>query len=146
MKVARLEKKDTTNTTVQENTISEKAQIAMNHIPTTINTSPDKYTWYMKDYVGRRLNNVGTVRLGGFLMDDYGDGGIKFILLVDDGSEIDLENENELKNYIVTSQGVAPNSEIKYTFMKKSDGAEYDNLIDYQNIEEVELYVTKIYQ
>ena len=145
LKVAKLTTKSD-DTSSKDNNMTEKAKEAMNHTPTPIKASPDKYTWYIKDYVGRRLNSCGTARLGGFLMDDYGAGGIEFVILTDDGSDIDIDDEETLKNYIVTAQGIAPNSEIKYIFDKRSDGTEYDNLLDYQSIEEMELYVTKIYQ
>lgn len=145
LKVAKINN-DATDTPSKEKIISEKAQTAMNHTPVLINVSPDKYTWYLKDYVGKTLDKCGTLRLSGFLMDDYGAGVIKLVVMTDDGNDIDFEDEYQLKNYIVTSQGYSPNSEIKYTFMKDSDGTEYDNLIEYQNIEELELYVTEIYQ
>ena len=144
-KVAKINKGDE-DASIKAKTVSKKAQDAMNHTPTPINVSTDKYTWYLKDYVGKTLDKCGTLRLNGSLMDDYGNGNIELVIMTDDGKDIDFEDEYQLESYIVTSQGYAPNSEIKFIFTKKSDGTEYSNLIDYQNIEELELYVTKIYQ
>lgn len=45
---------------------------------------------------------------------------------------------------MVTGQSVSPNTELKLVFDKDSDGKEYDSLVDTQNIEEIELYVTKL--
>lgn len=142
-KIAENKKGESIENSGTKNEISEKAQAAMNHTPISVNSSPDKYTWYLKDYVGRNLTSCGTLRLGGFLMEDYGEGGIKFVIITDDGSAIDLENDDELKKYIVTGQSVAPNSEIKYTFDKDNNGKEY-SWVDTQTLEQVELYVSKI--
>ena len=55
---------------------------------------------------------------------------------------MDIHDDSALKNYVVTSQSIDPNSELKMTYSVDSEGNEYDNLIDTQNIEEIELYVT----
>ncbi|MBE5864776.1 MAG: hypothetical protein E7292_01010 [Lachnospiraceae bacterium] len=111
---------------------------------TVINPSPDKYTWYVSDYVGRNLMHCGYISLGGDLMDRYGAAVIKFIIVAEDGSYVDPSDENALKSYVVTAQNVAPNSEMKLVFDKDSSGVEYDNLVESQNIEEIELYVKKL--
>ena len=43
-------------------------------IPAAINASPDKYTWYIQDYVGRNAAGFGYTSLGGDRMDHYGAG------------------------------------------------------------------------
>lgn len=113
---------------------------------TLINHSPNKYTFYVRDYVGRNLASCGYISLGGDLRDAYGDGTIELVIIANDGTYIDLDDENIediLKEYIVIGQGVAPNSEIKYEFGKDSYGNEY-SFVDWQNREEIELYVQKI--
>lgn len=111
---------------------------------TTINPSPDKYTWYIADYNGRNLASCGYISLGGNLMDKYGAAVIELVIVADDGSYVDPSDEALLKCYVVTGQGVAPNTELTLVFDKDSDGVEYDNLIDTQNIEEIEVYVKRI--
>lgn len=111
---------------------------------TTIKPSPDKYTWYIADYVGRNLASCGYTSMGGDLMHKYGDGLIELIIVADDGSFVDPNNTESLRNYVVTGQSVAPNTELKLVFDKDSNGVEYDSLVDSQNIEEIELYVKRI--
>ena len=111
---------------------------------TPINPSPDKYTRYISDYVGRNLANCGYTSLGGDRMDQYGAGIIKLVMVPDDGSFIDPEDEESLKNYVVTGQNVSPNTELKLVFDTDDQGVEYDNLVKSQNIEEIELTVKPI--
>lgn len=111
---------------------------------TEIKPSPDKYTWYMKDYVGKNVYSFGYTSLGGDRMDEYGHGHVKFIFVADDGAYLDPEDEEILKQYVVTGQDVAPNTEIKMTFRKDSNGEEYSNLVDTQTYESITLYVKKI--
>lgn len=111
---------------------------------TTIQPSPDKYTRYIGDYVGRNLADCGYISLGGDLMDTYGAAYIKIIIVAEDGSFIDPENAELLKNYVVTKQNIKPNTELKLVFLKNSEGVEYDNLVEWQSIEEIELYVKRV--
>lgn len=108
----------------------------------TITTYPDKYTAYIYDYVGRTLAQCGYISMAGKLMQQYGSAYIHLAVYADDGSYVDIQDASALKNYVVTSQSVAPNSELKMVYCKDSEGNEYDNLVDTQNIEEIELYVT----
>ena len=112
---------------------------------TAINIDPDKYTSYVKDYTGRNLASCGYISMGGDFRDVYGESNIKLIVLPDDGSYFDLNDENiedELKKYVVTGQGVAPNTEIKFEYAKSSEGEEY-SWISWQSRDEIELYVKK---
>lgn len=111
---------------------------------TTINASPDKYTWYISDFVGRNLLYCGYTSMGGDLMHKYGAACIKLVIIADDGSYIDPEDTDTLKNYVVTSQNVAPNTELKLTLETDGNGEEYDNLVETQTIEEIELNVKAI--
>lgn len=106
-----------------------------------IKPSPDKYHWYVANYVGRNLANCGYTSLSGELREEYGESDIKFIIVSSDGAFVDPEDTEALKNYVVTGQSIAPNTEIRLTFYKDSNGVEHDYLIESQNIEEIELTV-----
>lgn len=110
----------------------------------TINTSPDKYTWYIKNYVGRNCASFGYNSFSGKRMDHYGEGYIELVFITPDGSYIDLETDDDLKQYVVTAQSLSPNTEMKYTFEKDSDGNEYDHLVSTQSYEEIVLCVKTV--
>lgn len=109
-----------------------------------INPSPNKYTRYIEDYRGRNLASCGYTSMGGDLMDTYGEALVKLIVVSETGEFVDPEKKDVLKGYVVTKQNVAPNTELKLVFEKDSDGKEYDNLVETQNIEEIELTVKPI--
>ena len=108
---------------------------------TAINPSPDKYTWYIRDYVGKNCASIGYTSMGGDRMEHYGAGYIELVLVTPDGSYIDIETDDDLKQYVVTGQSIAPNTELKFTFKKDDDGNEYENLVATQNYEEIVLCV-----
>lgn len=110
----------------------------------TITPSPDKYTWYIKNYVGMNAATVGYEALDGFRHDYYGDGNIKVIYVADDGTYVDPGNEEQLKEYVVTGQNLEPNTEMKYTYEVDSEGEEYSNLVNFQTIDEIVLSVSKV--
>ena len=126
------------------NSSGVSSQKEENHTPETTKTSPDKYTWYIKDYVGRNAASFGYTSMGGERMDEYGDGLLKIVFVNEDGSFIDISKEEELKKYRVVKQNIKPNTELKYTFEKDKDGEEYDSLIDSQTYEEIVLAVQKV--
>ena len=109
----------------------------------TIKQSPDKYTWYIKNYVGKNCASIGYTSMGGNRMDHYGAGYIELVLITPDGAFIDIETDDDLKQYVVTAQSVAPNTELKYTFEIDEEGHEYENLVSWQNYEEIVLCVKK---
>lgn len=111
---------------------------------TAINAAPDKYTRYIVDYTGRNLATCGYTSMGGDLRHRYGEGNVELIIVADDGTYIDPTDDALLKNYVVIGQNIAPNTELTLVFDKDSNGVEYSNLVDTQNIEEVELYVSKL--
>lgn len=126
------------------NKSKSEATTEKTHKETEIKVSPDKYTYYVKDYVGKNLASVGYTAFGGFRADEYGQGYVKFVLENKDGKYIDAEDENELKKYMVVAQDVEPNTEIKFTYSKDENGKEDDNLVKTQTVEEILLYVDKI--
>ena len=111
---------------------------------TKINASPDKYTLYIKDYAGMNCASFGYTSLSGNRMDEYGKGYIKLIFVSSDGTYVDVSSAEALQEWVVTGQNIAPNTELKLTFDKDSDGVEYQNLIDSQTFDEIELYVEKV--
>lgn len=116
---------------------SNKEQASSEQI--TINQSPDKYTWYVKNYVGMNLANVGYISMAGDLRDTYGKGNIKLSPVADDGSFIDTDDIESLKQYRVGSQSIEPNTELSFTF-----DPEYDNIVRSQSVQTIELKVTKV--
>lgn len=131
---------ETEATEEPDETISETA--AVDDI--TIKTSPDKYTWYIKNYVGKNCASFGYTSLGGSRMDHYGAGYIELVFITPDGSYINIETDDDLKQYVVTAQSLSPNTEMKYTFQMDSDGNEYDSLVATQSYEEIVLCVKKV--
>ncbi len=114
------------------------------HVPVAVRPSPDKYTWYVQDYVGRNAAGFGYTSLGGDRLEQYGDGYLEFIFVTEDGMFIDIEDEAQLQKYIVTGQNLAPDTEMKYIFSKDSKGREYSNLIDFQSVRFIDLTVKRI--
>ncbi len=105
--------------------------------------SSDRYTYYIKNYVGKNLANVGYTSLGGTRNDRYGAAYVQFVLVTDDGSYVDPSDENQLKKYVVIKQDVAPNSVMKLVYLKDSKDNEYSNLVDSQTYERITLYLEK---
>ena len=114
------------------------------HKPVTIKDSPDKYTWYIKDYVGENCANVGYLSLGGDILDRYGAATVEIVFMTKDGEFIDIEDEDKLKDYVVVAQNLEPNTELKLTLQKDSKGEEYSNLTDHVSIETIILGIRKI--
>lgn len=110
----------------------------------SIKPSPDKYTWYVKSYVGMNAASVGYEAIDGFRHDAYGAGNLKVVYVAADGTYIDPGNEEQLKEYVVTGQSVEPNTEIKYAFEVDGEGEEYDYLVNFQTINEIVLSVGKV--
>lgn len=109
-----------------------------------IKTSPDKYTWYIKNYVGMNAALVGYSSLDGFRRDRYGAGTLRLVFVSPDGTFVDPGDEEDLKNYYVVAQSYAPNTEIKYLFPADIKGKEYDNIVYWQSIDELVLSVNKV--
>lgn len=112
-------------------------------LPVPVNISPDKYTYYIKDYFGRNLASFGQTSFMGYRYDNYGRGSVKFKIIADDGTNIDIDNVNELKKYFVISQSVKPNTELKYTYTIDNNGKESIYPAT-SSIEEITLYVTLV--
>lgn len=124
-----------------ESSTSTKSETKQSENRIKVKTSPDKYTWYVKNYVGKAASSVGYESLGKDRMEMYGDGYIQLIMLDTNGDYIGTSDE-ELKGYVIVNQNLEPNTEIKYTFEVNEDGEEY-NFVDTQSIEQIVLQVKK---
>ena len=118
------------------NSIEKKEKSSQSTNTVQIKASPDKYTQYVKNYVGKNCANVGYKSMGGDRMDRYGNEAIKIVMVTEDG-KYPGDEDDDLKGYVVVQQNLKPNTEIKMTYQKKEDGEEYDNLVD-------ELYISAI--
>ncbi|MEY8542826.1 hypothetical protein [Dubosiella newyorkensis] len=121
----------------KDSDVSESSNSSMRE---KIKESPDKYTWYIKDYTGRNASQACSWRLGGDCMDDYGDSHVTMVFITEDGSAVTEEN---ISDYVVTGQSVEPNSEQKLVFEKMEDGQE-SGWIESQTYNEIELEVKKV--
>lgn len=88
---------------------------------TSSRPAEDKYTKYLKDYVGRNASDVGTPRVNGKFMDDYGDATIPFVFITEDGEAVTEEN---IKNYVVESQDPEEGSPVQLEFSTDESGEE----------------------
>lgn len=107
--------------------------------------SSDEYTYYVKDYVGRNCASLGEVY--DYQICDskgYGAGEIYLNLVSKDGSYIDIEDEDVLKKYYVTSQSIEPGTEVKITFHKDKDGNVIEGLVNFQSIDEIDLHISLV--
>ncbi len=69
---------------------------------------------------------------------------VRLNLVSDDGSYIDVSDETILMQSVVTEQNVDPDSEMKYTFDKDSEGNEYTSLVNSQTYESITLSVESL--
>ncbi len=109
-----------------------------------INPSPDKYTYYIRNYIGKNAATVGYESLGGNYLDGYGDAYLQLNLAADDGSYVDFTDLSVLKQYVVTGQSIEPNTEMKVEFLTDGDGQEYSNLVNSQTYDSITLYLTSV--
>lgn len=103
----------------------------------------DRHIYHIRDYVGRNAASFGDY-YGDDRIDKYGAGNLRISFASEDGSYIELRDENIIKCYIVTGQDIKVNTELKLEYETDSRGKEYDNLIRSQNYEEITLTVKKL--
>ena len=109
-----------------------------------IDPASDKYTCHIRNYVGKNLAAIGYTSLGGERRDSYSDTNIKLSLSTPDGTFIDVEDDDQLAQYVVVRQDVAPNSVMRLVYSKDSKGNEYSNLVESKSYDQVTLYLRKI--
>lgn len=128
--------------TDESSTFAEESVTASESASTS---SQDKYIYYVKDYVGRNCASLGEVY--DYQICDskgYGAGEVYLNLVSKDGSFIDIEDEEVLKKYCVTSQSIEPGTEVKITFRKDKDGNEIEGFVNFQSIDEIDLYISPV--
>lgn len=115
------------------------------YVPTYRVTSPtyDRHTYHIRDYVGRNAASFGTVN-GDIRIDEYGAGELQLSFTSEDGTYVDPTDQNDLQNYIVVAQDIAPNKELQLEYETDSKGNEFDNLLRSQNYEVINLTVKRL--
>lgn len=115
-------------------------------------TSSDKHLAYVKKYIGMNAASIGYDTWGGNRMDQLGSATVDIVFVSEDGTYLgqidDEDNDNAtedlLKDYVVTAQNFEPNTEVQIEYEKKEDGSEYDNLVSWQSISQIDLAVKKV--
>ncbi len=108
-----------------------------------IQPAPDRRTLYIRNYVGRNIASFGEASKDGRI-DKYGRTEVRLSFASEDGTYIDPNNLEILRQYIVVDQDVAPNTVLNVQFQTNSKGEEYDNLIQSQNYEVITLTVRRL--
>ena len=111
--------------------------------PTLILPTLDMHKYHIKDYTGRNAAAFGKNN-DKERIDEYGACNVKIEFKTEDGSFVDNNDLNNLKQYIVTDQDVPANEELNLTYETDSQGHEFDVLIKSQSIEVITLTVKKI--
>ena len=106
--------------------------------------SPDKYTYYVKNYVGQNLASIGYSSFSGDIMDRYDMLSIRIRLINADGSYIDINDTEDLKKYVVIEQMPTVNTEFKITYKTDAEGNEYDGVLSSISLEEIVLLVDEV--
>ena len=109
---------------------------------TAINMSTDRRTYFLRNYVGRNAASIGTTS-SSKRVDIYGHGEVRIVFTTVDGTYLDTTSIAMLRQYVVISQSVAPNSTLTYTYSTYSDGEE-TNTVKYQNYTEINLTVQRL--
>ena len=104
---------------------------------------PDRYTYYIKDYVGRNALSIGEIT-NNTRVDKYGNSDLIIVFINPDGTSADISDESQLKDYVVTSQDIPVNSEQKIEYETNSNGVEYRSLIKNKTYKKIDLTIEKI--
>ena len=112
-------------------------------LPMPTMQSDDKHIAYIANYVGKNCASIGYTAMSGDRNDYLGDAYLHLIYETVDGTYVDLEDEEILKQYVVVSQSFGPNTETKLGFAVDSEGEEY-SFTNWQSVEEIVLQVKKI--
>lgn len=82
-----------------------------------VEESPNKATYFVRDYSGRNLASCGAYSsFYGDFRDDYGAGQITLNIVCDDGTYFHLDRIEQLREYVIIGQGTPPNTEVQFTF------------------------------
>lgn len=122
----------------------ESATATANNSSFTLKHSNDKHIAYIDNYVGKNAASVGYSSLAGDRRVEVGADNMLVEFVTSDGSYVGASDEDALKDYIVTAQSIAPNTEVHLEFQKKEDGTEYDNLTSFASYDKIDLAVKKV--
>lgn len=117
--------------------------VKFEHKLTRIKQPKDQYKYYMPDFVGRNLATCGYLVSEGDLRFSLGNVNIRFAIVTDDGSYVNLDEET-IKEYVVYDQGVEPNTEINVEYQKDSEGNDIYFFATNQTYNEIDLYVKRV--
>ena len=101
------------------------------------------YTYQIRNYVGKNVASVGKMS-GDQLIDEYSSGEVRITLVTQDGMLVLQNDEKTKKGYTVVDQSVAAGSNIAVVHLRDSRGKPYSNLVDYQSVEEILLYIAPV--
>ena len=121
----------------------------INNSPTvSANTESDDdttgiHSYDVRNYVGKNMGSVGKVNEDK-LIDTYGSGEISLALVTEDGMLILPVDDEVKKQYVIVDQNTKSDSKITIVNKRDSEGKPYSNLVDYQSVNEIILYVAPI--
>lgn len=107
-----------------------------------IKASSDRYTYFVRDYVGRNAASIGR-EYGINRIDEYGHGDIVLHFTTSEGEYIETDDIYKLRQYVVIGQDIVYNSPITYKYNSYSSWEESDS-VDDQNISEINLIVRRL--
>lgn len=106
---------------------------------TKVNVSEDANAEYIRDYRGLNLGMIGEVYSSdNGVQDEYGEADVILVPNSTDGSYIDPSDEENLKNFVIIGQDVAPNSKITVTY------DDSNNFVRGQNISTINVSVVNV--
>ncbi len=117
------------------------------HMPVEVKASPDIYTAYVPDFIGMNFANIGTYdEEDNIFYFKFGPPALSYMILnyiTVDGEAIDLQDREQKKQYVVVWQSPAPNTEVKYSYLKIGD---YEQTATASNVtlSGITLYLAKI--
>lgn len=119
--------------------VSNRVVIPTITADTTTNEEEGVYSYQIRDYVGKNLAAIGRTKF-----DDYGDGHITLIFVTENGVLINPEDKEQKKDYVVSAQSIQPGTNLIFVHERDNRGNPEEYLIDYQNYEEIVLYVNNV--
>ena len=93
--------------------------------------------------MGRNALSIGEIT-NNTRVDKYGNSDLIIVFINSDGTSADISDENQLKDYVVTSQDIPVNSEQKIEYETNSNGVEYRSLIKNKTYKKIDLTIEKI--
>lgn len=126
---------------VKKRTESTRRFDAKPHV-ISVKESPNENTYFVRDYTGRNLASCGSYSsFYGDFRDDYGAGQIILNIICDDGTYIHPERIEQLREYVITGQGISPNTEVQFTF---DDYLPSSWSFVGSSIDSIDIYVTRL--